>query len=129
MSDTPLEQTINHSFSSEKHKKSSLHILGYLFLRMNLWDKAERTFKAILAISDKDQNYYTAQIALAAVCLEKHEYKQALEYLNSALEYIPISSKNASIHLMRAKALWFEERHDEAKNAIDEYTYLISSKG
>ncbi len=106
-----------------------MHVLGYMFLRMHLWDKAEKTFLAILANSPDGSPCRLSQVALAAAYLEQNEYKKALVYINEALENIPISSKNAILLLMKAKALWFENRQEEARQIVDEYVYLVAPKG
>lgn len=110
----------------DKRQKTSLHVLGYLFLRMGLWDKAERTFTALVALS-KDSPCSLSYAALAAIALEKKDGKKAVQFLHIAMQDLAISSRNAGFHLMRAKALWLEERHDEAKLALNEYLYIAES--
>ncbi len=113
----------------DKNQKTTLEVLAYLFLRMNLWDKAERTYLTLLELTKNEKPNYNSLIALSSIYIEKKEYNKALQYINEALQFIPISSKNASAYLLKAKALWLENRYEEAKQAVEEFTYLISPKG
>ena len=110
-----------------KNQNTSLQVLGYLFFRMGLWDKAEHTFNALISLNSNEGSCPLSHAALAAIALERKNGSSAMQHLESAMKNVPISSKNAAFHLMRAKALWLEERNDEAKLAIEEYIYIIGS--
>lgn len=125
---TPSKQSNNSSSELNKNQRTSLQVLGYLFLRMELWDKAEHTFNALIALHSKGNPCSLSHAALASIALEKKDGKNAMQHLHIAMKNLAISSKNATFHLMKAKALWFEERHDEAKLAIDEYLYIMGNK-
>lgn len=112
-----------------KDQSTSLYVLGYLFLRMNFWEKAKETFEAIVSIEAGNKNCNRAYIALASIALEEHNGKEALRYLHFVMENTPISSKNSALYLMKAKALWFEKRQGEVENVINEYLYLMEHKG
>ena len=109
----------------DKNQKLSLEVLAYLYLRMNLWDKAKRTYKALIAQAKGKGINPKVYIALASIALEENNGKEALKCLTNATNNMTVSSKNAVIFLMKAKALWLEDRKDEAKNAVYEYLYLV----
>ncbi len=112
---------------SGKEPTSALHILAHLFLRMGFLDKAERTYKTIIAISPVEQIQPRLYLALAYIALEKKASREALNFLHLAMKDMVINSKNAVVYLLRAKALNMEGRMDEAKGAIDQYSYYIAS--
>ncbi len=113
---------------SSKDASSSLHVLAYLFLRMGFLDKAERTYKAIIAMNKNNPVQARIYMALAYISLEKKASREALQYIHLAMQDMPISSKNAIVYLLRAKALKIEGRNEEAQKAIDEYTYHLASR-
>ena len=124
-----LSRQLNNDASGlTQNQNKSLHVLGYLFLRMGLWDKAEHTFNTLIALRPKGNPCSLSHAALAAIFLEKKDGENAMQHLHIAMKDLAISSKNATFHLMKAKALWLEERHDEAKLAIDEYLYIMGNK-
>ncbi len=108
---------------SGKDAMSALHVLAYLFLRMGFWDKAERAYKSLVATSEHVQP--RVYMALAFIALEKNDSRNALHFLHLAMQDLVISSNNAVIFLLRAKALKMEGRGEEAQNAIAQYAYYL----
>ncbi len=113
---------------SGKDNKSSLHVLAFLFLRMNLWDKAERAYKTLIAISPKDNIQPRLYLALAFIAIERNKARESLKYIHIALQNMEISSKTAVIYLLLAKALKMENREEESKNAIAQYSYHLNEQ-
>ncbi len=105
---------------------SSLHVLAYLFLRMNLWDKAERAYKAIIALSPEENMQPQLYMALAFIALEKNNAREALHYAHISLQSMDISSKTAVIYLLFAKALKMEGRDEESQNAIAQFSFHLN---
>ena len=112
------------ALSSEERR--ALHVLGYLLLRMGLYDRAGRVYAALVA--DPDQVDRLAHAGLAATELERGEGRTALEQLHAAMSGGALSSRQAALHLMKARALWMEGRKDEARAAVDEYLYLAGNE-
>lgn len=112
------------SLSAEQRK--TLYILGYLFLRMGLFDRAKRVFSALAALDPKDR--WTRR-NLAAIEVQEGNGAAALRHLQASMEGEALSSRDAALHLLRAKALWLEERKDEAHRAVDEFIHLAGGRG
>lgn len=110
----------------DPQQRRTLHVLGYLCLRMGQMDRAARVF-AVLAALPADVPDRQAYSGLAAVALDKGDAATALKHLYTAMEGEPLSSRRSALHLLRAQALWREDRKDEAKSAVDEYLYLAGS--
>ena len=111
------------SLSAEQRK--TLNVLGYMFLRMGHFDRAQRIFAAMLALDPGDR---WASRNLAAIAVQKGDGASALRHLQTALGNEPLSSRDAALHLLRAKALWLEGRKDEAHRAVDEFMHLSGGK-
>lgn len=111
--------------------RNTLQILGYLYLRMGRNDSARRTFAALAALLPPDAPRAEAswvQRNLAAVAVAEGDGAAALEYLHKAMDGLPLSSADAALHLLRAQALWQQERHDEARAALDTYRHLTGGR-
>lgn len=102
-------------------QRTTLNVLGYLFLRMGQFERAKRVFSALAALEPDDK---WARRNLAAICVQEGDGASALRHLHAAQEGEPLSSRDAALHLLRAKALWLEERTDEARRAIDEFMHM-----
>ena len=79
----------------------ALQVLGHLFLRMGQFQRARR--------------------CLAVAWLELGDPERALEQLDLVLAGGPLASRDAVLHLLRARALWQAQRPDEARNALNAY--------
>jgi Flp pilus assembly protein TadD len=110
--------------NTEQH--STLGVLGYLFLRMGQFDKARRIFAALAALDPEDR---WARRNLAAIDVHDGDASSALRHLQAALGGEALSSRDAALHLLRAKALWQEGRKDEARRAVDAFMHLADTPG
>lgn len=106
-------------------QRSAFYVLGYLFLRMGLFERSRRVFSALAALNPKD---HWAQRNLAAIAMHAGDGAAALSHLQQALHEGPLSTSDAALHLIRAKALWLEGRKDEAKNAVNEFMHLTGGE-
>ena len=111
------EQAVNLTLE----QRSALNVLGYLFLRMGLFERARRVFSALAALNPHD---HWAQRNLAAIAMHAGDGAAALSHLQQALAEGPLATTDAALHLVRAKALWMEGRKNEAKNAVNEFLHL-----
>lgn len=96
-------------------QQRALLMLGYLYLRMGQGKRARKLFAALVAL-DKDDGW--ARRGLAAACLALGEGEAALEHIDKAIGSTPLPSRDAALHLLRARALWLTGRTDEAQNAV-----------
>ncbi len=99
-----------------QNQRRALLMLGYLYLRMGLDNRAEKLFAALTALDEADG---WARRGLAAACLALGEGEAALEHVDRAMGSAPLSSRDAPLHLLRARALWLVGRTDEARNAVN----------
>lgn len=104
----------NVSLSTEQRR--ALLVLGSLFLRMGQFARAKKLFAALSALDRNDA--WTAR-CLAVAYLGLNEGEKALEQLDRAIGNNPLPSRDAALHLLRARALWLNNRPDEAKNAVN----------
>ena len=79
-------------------QRRALLVLGYLFLRMGQFARAKKLFAALLALEHGGG---------------------ALEHIDRIVGAAPLSSRDAALHLLKARALWLTGRTDEAKNAVN----------
>lgn len=96
----------------------SLQVLGHLFLRMGQFQRARKLALALLALDPDDA---WARRCLAVVWLETGDPERALEQLDRLLAGGPLPSRDAVLHLLRARALWQAGRAGEARNALNTY--------
>ncbi len=113
------QQPTASPLSAEQRK--TLNVLGYLFLRMGQFERAGRVFSALLALDPKDR---WARRNLAAIAVQAGDGAAALAHLQEGLEPGALSSRDAALHLIRARALWLEGRREEARNAVHEFIHL-----
>ena len=106
-------------------QRSAFNVLGYLFLRMGQFERAGRVFSALAALDPKDR---WARRNLAAIAMHSGDGAAVLRHLQQALPQGPLSTGDAALHLIRAKALWLEGRKDEAKGAINEFLHLTGGE-
>lgn len=111
--------------------RNTLKVLGYLFLRMGRTESAHRTFAALAALLPEDAcpaERSWVQRNLAATALEQGDGTAALAHLDKATDGLTPTSTDAALHLMRARALWQQGRHDEARYAVDTYLHMAGSR-
>lgn len=107
-------------------EQKSLHILGYLYFRMGLYEKAERLLKALLAVTENNPYDVSVFALLASVCILQKKGTAALSYLENVFDGNVLTGKKVIYYLLKAQALFLENRNDEARNMLDMY---LLSKG
>lgn len=102
-------------------EQKSLHVLGYLYFRMGLYDKAANLLKSLLIMTENVP--YDKSIFALTACIEilRKNGKSALEYLENVFDGSVFAGKKACYYLLRAQALFLEQRQDEARNMLDMY--------
>lgn len=108
-------------------QRATLSILGYLFYRMGRLDSAAKVFAALVALAPAeadDEITRRACATLAAIEVEQGRGQEALPLLRRVTEGRILPSREAALHLLRARALWQQGRHEEARAAADDYLYL-----
>ncbi len=118
----------------ERQHRESLLILGYMYLRMGELERAGRLFSALIALAGTraertglpalDSLDRLAHASMAAVDLERDNPGAALDHLHKAMDGLILSSREAALHLLRARALWRQDRRDEARQAVDVFVSL-----
>ncbi len=109
-------------------EQKSLHILGYLYFRMGLYEKAERILSALLA-SVEHHPYDSGVFALlASVSILQKKGAAALEYLENVFDGNVLTGKKVIYYLLKAQALFLENRTDEARNMLDMYLLYKGKK-
>lgn len=96
--------------------RRALHVLGHLFLRMGRFVQARKLFAALLALDGGDRQ---ARASLAAACLSLGEGAEALKHADLAIGAGPLSTRDAALHLIRARALSLCGRGAEAAAAVE----------
>lgn len=112
-------------------QRATLSILGYLFYRMGRLDSAAKVFAALIALAPAEADDETTRRAcatLAAVEVERGRGKEALPLLRRVMEGRTLPTREAALHLLRARALWQEGRREEARAAVDDYLYLAGGR-
>ncbi len=112
-------------------QRATLSILGYLFYRMGRLDSAAKVFAALIALAPAEADDETPRRAcatLAAIEVERGRGQEALPLLRRVTEGRVLPSREAVLHLLRARALWQQERREEARAAVDDYLYLAGGR-
>lgn len=97
-----------------------LRLLGYFLLRQDRAADAVAVFRGLLATDPEDRH---AQRALIYAYLAAGEPERALEQAGS-YNPRPHEPRAATIHLMRAQALWRLGRPEEAREALQRFIEL-----
>lgn len=103
----------------------SLQAYGYLLLRMGLFERAQRLFRALGAL-DPDDRWVLRNLAYTSLLTGNPQ--AALDYLRRAIGQAPLPSDDAVLHLLKAQALWRLERKDEAQNSVNTYLAMTSTQ-
>lgn len=106
-------------------EQKSLHILGYLYFRMGLYEKAERLLKALLIVTENNPQERSVFALLAAVSIMQKKGAAALEYLENVFDGNVLTGRKVIYYLLKAQALFLENRSDEARNMLDMYLLYI----
>ena len=119
---------MNEQISTEERK--TLSVLAFLFFRMGMEDRAKRVYAALAELSEPaSSDYRFAMSGLAAVAVEMGDGQEALAHVKEAMKGAPLSSREVTLHLLKAQALWLQDRKEEAQVARDEYLYLSGENG
>ena len=119
--------------SLQRAQREVLLVLGYMYLRMGEVDRAGRLFRTLIALATKreaatgtglDALDRLAHASMAMVNLEQDDPAAALDNLHQAMHGRALSSREAALHLLRARALWRQGRADEARQAVTMFTNL-----
>ena len=107
-------------------QRTTLSVLGYLYYRMGRLDSAAAVFSALTAQAPEPADAVTRRsfATLAAIETERGNGEKALQLLHKAMDGRTLSTRNAALHLLRARALWQQGRRDEALAAVNDYLYL-----
>lgn len=109
-------------------EQKSLHILGYLYFRMGLYEKAERLLKALLEVTENNPYDVSVFALLASVSILQKNGAAALEYLENVFDGNVLTGRKVIYYLLKAQALFLENRGDEAKNMLDMYLLYKGNK-
>ena len=113
-----------------RDERRTLSVLAFLFFRMGLEDRAKRVYDAIAELSEPgSSDYRFAKAGLAAVAVESGQGAEALAALREAMQGGPLSSKEATLYLLKAQALWQQGRKAEAEQARNDFLYLTGRTG
>lgn len=118
----------------QRQHRETLLILGYMYLRMGELERAGRLFTALIVLAGDgagnsgatapDLLDRLAYASMAAVDLERDDPGAALDNLHKAMDGRVLSSREAALHLLRARALWRQDRREEARQAVDVFIGL-----
>ena len=87
-------------------EKKTLSVLAFLFFRMGMEDRARRFYETIAELSTPGTpDFRFAKAGLAA----------------AALEAGPLSTRDATLHWLRSRALWALGRKEEARAARETF--------
>ena len=106
-------------------ERTALSVLAFLFFRMGMDDRARRVYEALAELSEPgtgDRRF--AKAGVAAVAVESGDGEGALAALREAMAGGALSTKDASLYLLKARALWLLDRKTEAQSARDQFLYL-----
>ncbi|WP_066858240.1 type III secretion apparatus assembly chaperone SctY [Halodesulfovibrio spirochaetisodalis] len=105
-----------------KEQRTVIEVLGYTYLRVGEFDKAERIFKGLEAVYPDDMKNKRYLAYLSTV---KGDAASALSLLSECLDTGMMRSSDAPLLLIQAKALWSLGRKGESKDIFDRYLLLI----
>lgn len=104
----------------------TLHVLGFLFLRMGQYARAKRLFAALVALSSED---YYARCALAEACIHVNDAETALHALTGITPETPIPGGPTTLYLLRAKSYALLGNTNAAREALAAFWKLQKNKG
>lgn len=103
-------------------EKKTLSVLAFLFFRMGMEDRARRFYETIAELSTPGTpDFRFAKAGLAAAALEAGDAETALREVREALAGGPLSTRDATLHWLRSRALWTLGRKEEARAARETF--------
>ena len=103
-------------------EKKTLSVLAFLFFRLGMEDRARRFYETIAELSAPGTpDFRFAKACLAAAALEAGDAETALREVREALAGGPLSSRDATLHWLRSRALWALGREEEARAARETF--------
>lgn len=103
-------------------EKKTLSVLAFLFFRMGMEDRARRFYETIAELSTPGTpDFRFAKAGLAAAALEAGDAETALREVREALAGEPLSTRDATLHWLRSRALWALGRKEEARAARETF--------
>ena len=103
-------------------EKKTLSVLAFLFFRMGMDDRARRFYETIAELSTPGTpDFRFAKAGLAAAALEVGDAETALREVREALAGGPLSTRDATLHWLRSRALWALGRKEEARAARETF--------
>lgn len=103
-------------------EKKTLSVLAFLFFRMRMEDRARRFYETIAELSAPGTpDFRFAKAGLAAAALEAGDAETALREVREALAGGPLSTRDATLHWLRSRALWALGRKEEARAARETF--------
>lgn len=103
-------------------EKKTLSVLAFLFFRMGMEDRARRFYETIAELSAPGTpDFRFAKAGLAAAALEAGDAETALREVREALAGGPLSTRDATLHWLRSRALWALGRKEEARAARETF--------
>lgn len=103
-------------------EKKTLSVLAFLFFRMGMEDRARRFYETIAELSTPGTpDFRFAKAGLAAAALEAGDAETALREVREALAGGPLSTRDATLHWLRSRALWALGRKEEARSARETF--------
>lgn len=103
-------------------EKKTLSVLAFLFFRMGMEDRARRFYETIAELSTPGTpDFRFAKAGLAAAALEAGDAETALREVREALAGGPLSTRDATLHWLRSRALWALGRKEEAGAARETF--------
>ena len=103
-------------------EKKTLSVLAFLFFRLGMEDRARRFYETIAELSAPGTpDFRVAKAGLAAAALEAGDAETALREVREALAGGPLSTRDATLHWLRSRALWALGRKEEARAARETF--------
>lgn len=103
-------------------EKKTLSVLAFLFFRLGMEERARRFYETIAELSTPGTpDFRFAKARLAAAALEAGDAETALREVREALAGGPLSTRDATLHWLRSRALWALGRKEEARAARETF--------
>lgn len=113
------------AISLTKDEKKTLSVLAFLLYRMGYDARSERVYEALAELSEPgSEDFRFAMSGLAASAIEHGDGAKALAAVREAKKGISLSTRETSLLLMEAQALWLQGRKEESVRVRDEFLHL-----
>ncbi|MCG8564249.1 MAG: hypothetical protein MI747_04115 [Desulfobacterales bacterium] len=100
------------------NERDALFYLIFLYMRLGKMDDAQMILEQLALACPEEAR--TGKY-LASIALEREDGAGALGHLKPFLDRSEISSPDAPLLLMQAKALWLLGQEEESRRVLDEY--------